>query len=114
MPGTAAGTCFDSVCSVAVGDLVDAGAVGRLVAGEDHVRLEQRPLDVDALVEQFGVDGGEHAGGDEAAALDRVRPVLQHLGLDDRDDSGLLAERGVAGERVRVRPDAVLARHRVR
>ena len=39
-----------------------------------------------------------------------MRPVLQHLGLDDRDDPRLLAERGVARERVRVRPDAVLAR----
>ena len=39
-----------------------------------------------------------------------MRSVLQHLGLDDRDDAGLLAERGVAGECVRVRPDAVLAR----
>jgi hypothetical protein len=95
------------------GNLVDAGAVARLVAGEDHVRLEQRPLDVDALVEELGVDGREDARRDEAAPLDRVRPVLQHLGLDDRDDSRLLAQRGVAGERMRVRPDAVLARHRV-
>src|SRR6266568_4419426 len=43
-----------------------------------------------------------------------MRSVLQHLRLDDRDDSGLLAERGVAGEGMRVRPDAVLARQRVR
>ena len=43
-------------------------------------------------------------------ALDRVVAVHQHLGLDDRDEARLLRERGVAGERVRVRPDAVLAR----
>ena len=36
--------------------------------------------------------------------------VHQHLRLDDRHEPRLLAERGVAGERVRVRPDAVLAR----
>ena len=40
------------------------------------------------------------------AALDRVVGVHQHLGLDDRNESRLLAERRVAGERVRVRADA--------
>src|SRR5437764_1076630 len=40
--------------------------------------------------------------------------VHQHLGLDDRHDPRLLAERRVAGERVRVRPDGVLARQAVR
>ena len=44
------------------------------------------------------------------AALDRVVAVHQHLGLDDRDEPRLLRERRVARERVRVRPDAVLAR----
>ena len=40
--------------------------------------------------------------GDLVAALDRVVAVHQDLGLDDRDDAGLLAQRGVARERVRV------------
>jgi hypothetical protein len=40
------------------------------------------------------------------------RPVHQHLRLDDRHDAGLLAERGVAGERVGVGVDAVLRRDR--
>ena len=39
--------------------------------------------------------------------------VHQHLGLDDRDDPGLLAERGVARERLGVDPDAVAARQAV-
>ena len=39
-----------------------------------------------------------------------MRSVLEHLRLDDRNEAGLLAERRVAGEGVRVRPDAVLAR----
>jgi hypothetical protein len=95
-------------------DLLDAGAVGRLVAAQHHVRLEERPGEVDALVEQLRVDRGEDARGDDAAALDRVRAVLQDLRLDDRDDARLLAQRRVPGERVRVRPDAVLARQRVR
>ena len=36
------------------------------------------------------------------AALDRVRSVHQHFGLDDRHHVLLLAERGIARERVRV------------
>src|SRR5207245_9404540 len=60
--------------------------------------------------EELGEDRAEHAARDMEAALDRVRPVLQDLRLDDRHEAGLLAERGVAGQRVRVRPFAVLAR----
>src|SRR5580765_6898150 len=39
--------------------------------------------------------------------------VHQHLGLDDRDEAGLLRQRRVPRERVRVRPHAVLARDAV-
>ena len=62
---------------------------------------------------QLRIERVQHARGDVIRALDRVRPVHEHLGLDDRHDPGLLAERRVAGERMRVRPDAVLARERV-
>ena len=92
-----------------VGDLVDASAFARVVSRQDHVRLEQRAEDVDPLVEQLPVDGVEDERGDVVAALDRVRAVLEHLGLDDRDESGLLAQRCVAGQRVGVGPDAVVA-----
>ena len=92
-----------------VGDLVGTGSVRCLVAGQHHVRLEERPGQLDALVMQLRVDGLEHAAGRLRALLDRVRPVLEHLRLDDRDDPGLLAERRVARERVGIRPDAVLA-----
>src|SRR6476659_476622 len=44
------------------------------------------------------------------APLDRVVAVHQDLWLDDRDEPGLLRERGIARERVRVRTEAVLAR----
>jgi len=40
------------------------------------------------------------------AALHRMAAVEQHLGLDDRHDRGLLAQRCVARERVRVRVQA--------
>ena len=97
-----------------LGDLFVAGAARGLVPGEDHVRLQQRPEDVDALVEQLGVDRVEDAARHVVAALDRVCAVLQDLRLDDRHDAGLLAERCVARERVCVRPDAVVARELVR
>ena len=42
--------------------------------------------------------------------VDRVVAVHEHFGLDDRHDAGLLAQRGVAGERVRVHVDAVVGR----
>ena len=44
-----------------LGDLLDARPVLRLVAGEDHVRLQQHLLEVDALVAQLGEDGVERA-----------------------------------------------------
>src|ERR1039458_1819412 len=96
-----------------ISDLLVAGTVGRLVAGEHHVRLQQRAEDVDALVEELRVERVEHARGDVVAALDRVRAILEYLGLDYRDDSGLLAQRRVACECVSVRPDAVVARQLV-
>ena len=43
-------------------------------------------------------------------ALERMRPVHQHLRLDDRNDVLLLAERCIAGERVRIRLDRKSAR----
>ena len=45
-----------------------------------------------------------------AAALHRVVSRHQHLGLDDRDQAGFLAQGGVAGQRMCVRADARLAR----
>ena len=47
------------------------------------------------------------------AALDAVVRVHEHLGLDDRDDPGLLRERGVACERVGVHMEAGVGRDAV-
>ena len=49
----------------------------------------------------------EHPLGDLDAAVDVVVAVHQHFGLDDRHDVFVLAQRGVARERVRVGLDAV-------
>ena len=65
--------------------------LGRLVAGEHHVRLQQHLLEVDALVAQLGEDRVQRPRGDVERALDRVVAVHQHLGLDDRHEPGLLA-----------------------
>jgi len=48
--------------------------------------------------------------GDLGAALEGVVAVHEHLGLDDRDEPRLLAEGGVARERVGVGVDAVRGR----
>jgi hypothetical protein len=74
-----------------VGDLVDRGTVGRFVTGQDHVRLEQRAAEIESLIVQLRVDSLQHAAGGLAALADRMRPVLQDLGLHDRDDVGFLA-----------------------
>ena len=55
----------------------------------------------------------QRGGRDRRATLDRVVAVHQHFGLDDRDDALFLAQRRVAGERVRVHVDAVLRRDAV-
>ena len=66
-------------------------------------------LEHDAIEIERVVDGIQRPFRDLLAAVDVVIAVHQHLGLHDRDEPGLLAERRVARERVRVRPDAVLA-----
>ena len=79
----------------------------RLVPREHHVRLQQGAAELDALVVQLGVERLQGAAGGLRARLDRVVAVHQHLGLDDRDETRLLRERRITGERVRVHPDAV-------
>ena len=49
--------------------------------------------------------------GDLIAAVDVVIAVHQHFGLDDRHDAFVLAQRGIAGERMRIGADAGIARH---
>ena len=92
------------------GDLFDARLLRRVVTREHHVRLQQHPFELDALIAELGEDGMLHARSDVVRLVDRVRAVHQHLGLDDRDEPRFLRERRVAGEGVCVRPDRVLAR----
>ena len=61
-------------------------------------------------IEELLIDLLQHPFGHALASRDIMAAVHQHLGLDDRHDVGLLAKRGVAGERMGVRQDAGIAR----
>ncbi len=76
------------------------------LARDHHVGLEQGTAEIHALHEQLVERPLQRAGRHVVAALDRVVGVHQYLGLDDRDDPGFLAQGRVAGECVRVGPDA--------
>ena len=47
------------------------------------------------------------------ATLDRMRAVHQHFGLDDRHDVRFLAQRRIAGERMRIGVDRELRRNAI-
>ena len=55
-----------------LGDLVDAGALGGLVAGEHHVRLQHRAAEIDALVVELRVERLLGPSGRLRALVDRV------------------------------------------
>ena len=58
--------------------------------------LSSIPSSATLLVVELVEDRVQRVLGHVVAALDRVVAVHQHLGLDDRHEPGLLAERGVA------------------
>src|SRR5918992_1623 len=89
----------------ALGHLLHPRLLRAGVPGQDHVRLQHHALEPDALLEQRVEDLVQHPPRDLLRALDRMVAVHQHLGLDDRDDAGLLAERGVARQGVGVQLD---------
>ena len=93
MPGTAAGTLTAEAAERGGRDLRHRGLTRTVLAGDDHVRLEQHPFQRDPLLGQLTEHGAQDRARDFLAALDGVRAVHQHLGLDDRHEAGLLAER---------------------
>jgi hypothetical protein len=90
----------------ALGDLLDARLGGGVAPGDDHVRLEQHAVQPHPVTVQGGEDLGQGVAGGHLAALDGVVAVHQHLGLDDRDQPGLLGAGGEAPEGLGVGPDA--------
>jgi hypothetical protein len=91
-------------------DFLDSGLDRVQGAGHHHVRLEDHALEDDTLAVELVEQRDERGLRDVEAAIDVVVAVHQHLGLDDRHDPRLLAERGVAGERVGIGVDAIGAR----
>ncbi len=67
-------------------------------------------LEADALGRQLGEHGPLGADRRLVRVLQGVVAVREDLGLDDRDETRLLAERGEPRERVRVDREAVVAR----
>ena len=108
MPGNGRGNVRRKHRSVSSAIRAAGACSGAALARDHHVRLEQRRRgDRRAGTSSSWNVHLQRARRHLVAALDRVVGVHQHLGLDDRDDPGLLAQRGVARERVRVRADAV-------
>jgi hypothetical protein len=90
-------------------DLLGPGLGGAVAAGQDHVRLEQDAVQADPVAVQGGEDLGQGVAGGPVAALDGVVAVHQDLGLDDRDQPGLLGGGGEAAKGLGVGGDAAEA-----
>ena len=90
--------------------LRDASLAGAVLARQHHVRFEEHPLERHPLSVKRVEHGMERGLGRLEAALDGVVPVHQDLGLDDRDHAGVLAQGGVAGERVGIGLDRPVGR----
>ena len=99
MPGTATGTQLRKSLIVQAAISSGLALAGASLAGNDHVGLEDRALEEDAMLVEFVVERVEDEAGDLVVALDGMGAVHQHLRLDDGHDVVFLADRGVAGER---------------
>jgi len=75
---------------------------GALLARQDHVGLEQHPLERDSLLEEGVEDCVENHLGDLLTTLDRVRPIHEDFRLDDRYELLLLAKGSVPRQGMRV------------
>src|SRR3546814_20762606 len=89
-----------------LGDLVDAGLLGAVLARHDHRRLEDGALERDVLLVQRVDQRAQRDFGDLEARLDDVVAFHQHFWLDHRHQALLLAQRRIACQSVGVGPDA--------
>ena len=78
-----------------------------LLAGEDHVGLEEGGGEIDVVRAELGEEGLENNTGEAGASLDGIIAIINKLGLDDRDKAGALAGGGVIGEEGAVLLDGV-------
>ena len=80
MPGTAAGTVRRSTSTVVVGDDLVVDLVGAVLAGEDHVGLEQGALEDDAVPVELVVDRAQRPRGDRGARSIVCEPSISTSG----------------------------------
>ena len=84
-----------------------------LLAGHHHAWLQQRVLENYSVSMQRVKHFVQNGLGDLGTAVDAVIAVDQDLGLNDRHDAMLLADRGIAGKRFGVGLDRKPTRKRV-
>ena len=111
MPGTAGGTQRFSTFTVRSATSCRLACFGALLAGDHHVGLEDGLLQRHLGVIELLVDLLQHPLGHHLAGVDVVLAVHQHLGLDDRHQPALHAQRRIARQRLRVGVDRGVARH---
>lgn len=91
------------------GHLLGGELLGAALASGDHVGLQQGSLQVDVVVVQRLVDGGQDGLGDLLGAVQVMVTIGQHLGLNDGHDALRLADGGVTGQHVGVLQDRLVA-----
>ncbi len=114
IPGTIAGTCRRKQSTVSSATCDDGRLRRALLPGDHHVRLEQHPLERDALP----VELLEHERAACATVTSWQRSIVLSASISTSGSTigtmpGLLRERRVAGERVRVDVDAGIRRDAV-
>ena len=109
IPGTAAGTARRRTCHRGVGHLVHGCLLGQAKPGSTMLGFRIMPSSSHPLRVKLVEDRSQHCLRHLAAALQGVLAVHEHFRLDDRDQSGFLAQRGIARQRLRVGLDAAPA-----
>ena len=92
-----------------VGHLVHRFLLGAGQSRKHHVGLQDHALQHHPLGVKLVEDGAQDFLGHLGAPLQGVLAVHEHFRLDDGDQSGFLAQRGVARQRLRVGLDAAPA-----
>src|SRR6516162_8954653 len=87
-------------------DLLHGRLLSTLLAGDDHVGLEQYSLQFNALLKESIKHGVKNNTRDALTAVYRMRSVHEHFRLDDRNEFLLLTKRGVPSQRVRIHTHA--------
>src|SRR6185312_4607242 len=83
-------------------DLLGRRWLSALLAGDDHVWLQQHVFEHDVLFEEGVKHGVKHVAGHLLAFRDVVRTVHEHFRLDDRNEALFLAQPRVSRESVSI------------